>query len=115
MIGKDNKVSVPAEGLSATCVALGVVVVPEPQEKSEAEYYADMYVDDILNLEAWRGNFGRRMVGRRVSGRFTGFMTTVGGASWIIATYTAAWRLWTQRRLVALHRSVWAWGWKRKR
>ena len=52
MIAKDAKVLVPAEGLSAMCAPPGVVVVPELQGNSEAEFYGEWYVDDMVHLEA---------------------------------------------------------------
>lgn len=60
LIAKDVKVLVPAEGLSATCAPYGVGVIPKLKGNPEAEFYAEMYVDDMLNLEACaRGNESR--------------------------------------------------------
>ena len=57
VIAKDVEVLVPAEGVSAMCAPPSVVVVPELQGNSEVEFYAKMYVGDMLNLEACqRGN-----------------------------------------------------------
>ena len=39
------------------CASPGVVAVPELQGNLEAEFCAEKYVDDTLNLEA-RGKFG---------------------------------------------------------
>ena len=52
----DVKFWVPADGLSAMCAPPGVVA-SKLQGNSEAEFYAEMYVDVLLNLEACkRGN-----------------------------------------------------------
>ena len=60
---RDVKVLVPAEGVGATCAPPGVVVLPELQGNSEAEFYAEMYVDDMLSLEACkRGNESRLLI-----------------------------------------------------
>lgn len=57
LIGKDVKVMVSAERLSVMCAPPGVVVVREPQGNSAAEVYAEITVDNMLNLEAcMRGN-----------------------------------------------------------
>ncbi|MEP4309791.1 MAG: hypothetical protein ABJ364_08600 [Lentilitoribacter sp.] len=57
LIAKDIKVLVPAEGSIVMCPLLEVVAVPELQGYSEAEIYAEVYVGDMLNLEAFmRGN-----------------------------------------------------------
>ena len=54
LIAKDVKVLGPGKGSSAMCAPPGVViVVPELQGNSEAGFYAEMYVDDMLNLEAY--------------------------------------------------------------
>ena len=47
LIAEDVKVWMPAEGVSAMCAPSGVIVVPELQGKSEAEFYAEMYVDNM--------------------------------------------------------------------
>ena len=63
LTARDAKVLVPAEGVSASCARPGVVVVPELQGNPEAESYAEMYVDDMLNLESCeRENKGRLII-----------------------------------------------------
>ena len=58
LIAKDVKVLEPGEGSSAICAPPGVLFVPELQGNVEAEFFAEMNVDDnMLNLEA-RGKFG---------------------------------------------------------
>ena len=56
LIARDVVVLVPSEGVSASCAPPGVVV-PELQGKPEADFCAEMHVQDMLNFEACeRGN-----------------------------------------------------------
>ena len=62
------------------CALSGVVVVPELQGNLEAEFYAEMYVDDI-HVEF--GSIIRRVwerVRNDVSGGLAGSLATVGVA-----------------------------------
>ena len=76
---EDVKILVPVEGSSAMCAPPGVVVAPNRQGRSEAVLYAEMYVDDTLNLSLrhiWgrggerRVRGSRRLVGDGRSGSF---------------------------------------------